>query len=237
MILHESDLATIYCGDSLEVVPTLEPVDLIATDPPYGVKWRSNHGQNFAAIEGDESTEVGYEVLRRALEGKVLRPFRHVYAFGPFALPDLPLVKAGTPLVWDKEHTGMGDLSLPWGPAHEPIQFGVHVPSKANRTRGDGRLAARLRQGSVLRCHRKNATAVTRHPTEKPVALMAQLIEASSVQGDLVLDPFGGVGSTAVAAILAGRRAVLIEKDPGYAAIAVERVKRAEQLAQQARGI
>jgi site-specific DNA-methyltransferase (adenine-specific) len=57
------------------------------------------------------------------------------------------------------------------------------------------------------------------------------LIESSSRAGDLVLDPFAGVGSTGVAAILRGRRALLVEVDPAYASLAVERLQEAERLA------
>lgn len=75
--------------------------------------------------------------------------------------------------------------------------------------------------------------AATRHPTEKPVALMAQLIESSTVRGDLVVDPFAGVGSTLVAAILSGRRAWGVEVEERYATIALDRVRRAEALVRQ----
>lgn len=55
------------------------------------------------------------------------------------------------------------------------------------------------------------------HPTEKPVALLEQLISASSLPGHLVLDPFGGSGSTAAATHNLGRHALLIEADAAYA--------------------
>lgn len=57
---------------------------------------------------------------------------------------------------------------------------------------------------------------------------MAQLIESSTQRGELVLDPFGGVGSTGVAALLIGRRCIVIEKDEGYARVAAERIAEAE---------
>lgn len=70
-----------------------------------------------------------------------------------------------------------------------------------------------------------------RHPSEKPVALLAEMIESSSRVGETVLDPFGGSGSTAVAAIVRGRRAVLVEANPAYVELAIERVRAAEAVA------
>ena len=90
-----------------------------------------------------------------------------------------------------------------------------------------------MRKGTVLRFMRPTGRKV-RHPSEKPVPLLSELIESSTRRGDLVVDPFAGVGSTGVAAILAGRRALLIEKDPQWIQILIERVKRAEDLARQA---
>jgi DNA modification methylase len=62
------------------------------------------------------------------------------------------------------------------------------------------------------------------HPTEKPVMLLRQLIEASSLHGDVVLDPFLGSGSTVVAARTEGRRAVGIEIEERYCEIAAKRL-------------
>lgn len=64
------------------------------------------------------------------------------------------------------------------------------------------------------------------HPTQKPVALIARQIEEYTEQDDLILDPFSGSGTTAIAAHLLGRRFICIEKDPDYYAAAVERIKR-----------
>jgi DNA modification methylase len=73
-----------------------------------------------------------------------------------------------------------------------------------------------------------------RHPTEKPLGLLREFVESSSKGGELVLDPCAGIGSTGVAAVLAGRRTIMVEKHEGYAAEAVERVRRAEVLVTKA---
>lgn len=67
----------------------------------------------------------------------------------------------------------------------------------------------------------------TSHPTQKPEKLLAKLILASSNEGDLVLDPFGGSGSTAVAAKKLNRRFITVEKSKDYCALAVARLDRA----------
>ena len=69
----------------------------------------------------------------------------------------------------------------------------------------------------------------TDHPTQKPEKLLAKLILASSNPGDVVLDPFGGVGTTAVAATKLGRRFVTIEREAEYCALALARLERAEE--------
>ncbi len=238
-IIYSSDLATVYQGDALDVLPDLptKSLDLLLLDPPYGVEWRSNRrAETFDQLLGDGVTDRDgiAEALTMAL--RRLRVNRHLYVFGPGdVLAGLP-VGAPTELVWDKDHIGMGDLSKAWGPAHEPITFGVHVPSAANRARGDGKTAARLRKGSVLRFPRPNSRGV-RHPSEKPVPLLRELIESSSRQGDTVLDPFAGSGSTGVAALLSGRRTVLVELDPRWAELAAERVRRAEAWIREAVGL
>lgn len=61
--------------------------------------------------------------------------------------------------------------------------------------------------------------------------LLRELIESSSRQSETVLDPFAGICSTGVAAVLSGRRAVLVEIDPQWAEIGVERIRRAEDIA------
>jgi site-specific DNA-methyltransferase (adenine-specific) len=62
------------------------------------------------------------------------------------------------------------------------------------------------------------------HPTQKPLWLMARLIEQHTNEGDLILDPFAGSGTTAVAAKRMGRRAVVIEQDESYCEIAAKRL-------------
>lgn len=227
-VIYESANVTLVCGDATDpaVIDAAPTADLLATDPPYGVRWQSGfRTQKFPELAGDDGTLEVPAVLgawTRRLKDK-----RHAYVFGyrPDQLADQMRLGGTAELVWDKMMMGLGDLSLPWGPSHERVTFGVHIQGKSDRESGRGRLSARLRSQSVLAVPRNPAT---RHSTEKPAGLMAQLIESSTLRGDLVLDPFAGSGSTLVAAVLTGRCAYGVELDPEYAKVAADRLHQAE---------
>lgn len=219
---------TIFHGDCRDVLPTLlqGSVDLIVTDPPYGQRWQSGGRKNrLEPIAGDDGELDVADLLALALPA--LRPKRHLYVFGRADLTSLPLGPTAE-LIWDKMLIGGGNLTLPWAPAHEPIQFAVYEPFPSNRAAGAGALAARLRRGSIIRCKRPNGVGMddahVKHPTEKPVELLRQLIEASSVLHETVLDPFMGSGSTLVAAKLEGRRAIGVETEERYCEVAARRL-------------
>jgi DNA modification methylase len=221
---YEEDGITIYHGDCREILPTLakDSVDLILTDPPYGVDFQSSFRQeSFEKIVGDQSQEAALQGLQAALP--VLTYDRHLYIFGRFDLSRLPLT---TPveLIWDKGYLGMGNLELPWAYQHEYIQFCVSLKRQRNREK-DGRksLAARLRRGSILSFPRPDGNTFT-HPTEKPIGLLRELIESSSRIGECVLDCFSGSGSTLAAAKAEGRKAIGIEIEEKYCEIAARRL-------------
>lgn len=218
---YEHRGATLHHGDcaGYEIA-----CDLIVTDPPYGQQFKSGHSDLWGPIRGDDDIAGTMERLRHVLKGLPRR--RHVYIFGGrLPLSDLPLC-AFTEIIWDKEIIGMGDLTAPWGPQHEKIAFAVYESSQANRRDGAGNLSARLRKGSVVRSLRANSAAVKHHPTEKPIDILRQLIESSSVMGETVYDPFAGSGSTLIAAVLEGRKAIGVEFEERYCEIAAKRFER-----------
>lgn len=218
---YQRDGVTLYLGDCAEHEIAC---DILVTDPPYGQEFKSGRSDLWGEIKGDDDIEGTTARLRHVLKG--LRRSRHVYIFGNrFDFSKLNLCGL-TELVWDKETIGLGDLSLPWGPQHERITFAVHEFSKANRDKGSGNLTARLRKGSVIRSLRPISGRVKHHPTEKPVDVLRQLIESSSVMGEIVYDPFAGSGSTLIAAALEGRQAVGVEFEERYCEIAARRFER-----------
>lgn len=211
----------LYHGDCAEVEVAC---DLIVTDPPYGQEFQSGRSDLWGPIAGDDDLPGVTDRLKIALAG--LRRSRHIYIFGNrFDLSKLPLCGL-TEIIWDKETVGLGDLSIPWGPQHEKITFGVHESSQANRDKGSGNLAARLRKGSIIRSLRPVSGRVMNHPTEKPIDVLRQLIESSSVIGETVYDPFAGSGSTLIAAAIEGRNAIGVEIEERYCETAAKRIER-----------
>lgn len=141
---------------------------------------------------------------------------------------------------------------FPCFPADDPAQFAyIAKPSRAEKDAGTDDLPSQ--RGPVMNaacvncgkgkldgrragpcCSRPEYTSAAprgnvtnHHPTVKPVALMRWLLRLITEPGDIVLDPFGGSGTTGVAALLEGRRVVLVERDPAFAAICRARLSHA----------
>lgn len=237
-IVYETKRAVLHHANALEVLPTLdtESFDLVLTDPPYGEDFQSGfRADSFGTIDNDGAADR--DGIRNALREcvRLVGQNRHLYVFGPSDVIEGLKVSATTSLVWDKGIIGAGDLSASWGPAHEPITFAVSKHRHAGQRGGESH-AVRLRKGSVLRFTRPTGRKV-RHPNEKPVGLLRELVESSTRAGDRVIDPFAGSASTGVAAVLSGRRAVLIESDERWIPIAVARLSDADRLADAIEGV
>lgn len=229
VLAHESEWGQVWQGDARDVLPGLatESLDLVVTDPPYGVDWQSGfRKESFERLANDGSADRGVvqQIMRESV--RLVGQNRHLYVFGPTDILEGLKVSAVTPLIWDKATHGGGDLSAPWAPAHEPINFVTSKHRHAGQAGKEG-VANRVRKGSVLRFPRPTGRKV-RHPSEKPVPLLRELIESSSRQGETVLDPFAGILSTGVAAVLSGRRYLLVELDPRFVGVGVERIRQAE---------
>lgn len=240
VLVHESEFATIWHGDARDVLATVpkESVDLILTDPPYGVEWQSNWREDrFSQLVGDGAAPNDRAIVTDVIEHcvRIVRQVRHLYVFGPADVLEGQKVSEVVELIWDKGTMGAGDMTSVWGPRHERINFCVSKFRHAGKA-GTSVMPARMRKGTVLHFMRPTGRAV-RHPSEKPVPLLRELVESSTRQGDLVADAFAGTGGTGVAAILAGRRAFLVEKDAQWIPVMVERIKRAEEIARDSRGI
>lgn len=208
-------LADYVRGDCLDVLKTLPPksVRLLLTDPPYGMDFQSNRrvvSPQAPKIEGDGDIDGALALLRAMLDtiAPAMQDECHLLVFTGWRYePQFRdvLTAAGysvdASLVWVKENHTSGDLTG-FAPKHERI---LH----ARR----GRLAISPRVPDVLMVAREGRTE---HPTEKPVELLKTLIDCTTVEGEFVVDPFAGTGSTVTAARALKRRVLGIEKDNNW---------------------
>jgi len=200
---------TIYHGDCREVLASLWGVDLIVTDPPYGIGWTrgvnaARNSPSHAGIVGDEDT---------SLRDCVLRNFPEVpgIVFGSFYAPFPPFLRQV--LVWSKPgDSGVVGSTTGFRRDVEPIFLTGPWPIRT------------VAWTSVLHSERgmSAATSETGHPHTKPLGLLSVLLERAP-QGT-VLDPFCGSGSTLVACKTQGRSSVGIEIEERYCEIAAKRL-------------
>lgn len=221
-------------GDCLELLREFpnESVDLILTDPPYGINYNSNWSKDGAYREsvksvdgiyndGSDNTafldEVVFELHR------VLRNDRHFYWFTrwdriPLQLPILEKhFSIKNAIVWKKNNWSMGDLQGAYAGQYEVILFAQKGRRILNEVDG------RRRHPDVLEYNRVPATKL-RHSHEKPEDLIEFLIKKSSNIGEIVLDPFAGSGTTASCAKRLRRSFVTMELDEDYARITEDRI-------------
>lgn len=212
-----------------------EPVDLVWTDPPYGVSYVGGSGMT---IENDDLDPAALgEFLMAALGNakEALRPGGAIYVAAPggaqgWAFVDV-MVRLGLyrqTIVWVKDVFVLGRQDYQW--RHELVHLGVQegrgVKVAAQLLVGWRRGAAHYfvpdrTQDTVWEIPRPRASA--EHPTMKPVELVRRCLSFSSRKGDRVLDLFTGSGTTLIAAQEIGRVGLGMELDPVYAQATIER--------------
>jgi DNA modification methylase len=198
-----------------------ENIDLLLTDPPYNVGYVGKTSDALD-IANDDMPDDDYLAFLTATLGPsatALKPgasfyIWHADTFGHIvrqACADvgLPLRQV---LIWVKSCFALGRQDYHW--QHEPCLYGWK-PGQGHTWFG-GRA-----QSTTLTFDKPARNG--EHPTMKPVALFQQLLENSCPKGGLVLDPFGGSGTTLIAAQVTGRVAHLVELDPGYCDVIVSR--------------
>jgi DNA modification methylase len=215
---------------------------MVFTDPPYNVPISGNvtrskdAGHGFPMAAGELSPEEFERFLQTALvhvaaysrDGAVAyvcidwRHLDELLAAGKVAFSKLLNL-----CVWHKSNAGMGslyrsqhELVLVYKHGTKPhinnVHLGRHGRNRTNVWTYVGQ--------SALSGTSKSKLAM--HPTVKPVALVADAIRDCSNRGDIILDPFGGAGTTMIAAEKTGRRAHLIELSPRYVDVTVQRWQR-----------
>jgi len=235
----------LYLGDAIDLIETLEPesVDAVVTDPPYGT----------TPLQWDVPTEDWLVAVGRVLvpHGSVW-VFGSLRSLLPMvAEAERCGWKLAQEIVWEKQN-GSSFQADRFKRVHElAAQFyrgrwkdvykqpvlvdGSVARSVPRRTRGadtnkqidsqpyrtdaEGKKMMR----SVIFARSCHGYAV--HPTQKPTQILRPLIEFSCPPGGVVLDPFAGSGSTAIACRELGRQTILVESDPGYCAVAADRLR------------
>jgi len=237
-LFHAEPGITLYCGDCRDVLPLLEaPADLLLTDPPYAVsksgvgRWEMRYGRtdDLDFFDGDTDWPAMTRTVLEAVNLAVRKLEKHGSAymwlghrqFGPVAA-DLEAAGWSTRfLVWSKVCPVPPAPGSGWPSAAELCLYAYRPgrrwaysgvpPMRSNVLLADG--------------YRHGNPGKVDHPTQKPLAVLTPLIEASTSDGDTVLDPFVGSGSTLIVAKNLGRSAIGIEIEPRYCEIAVKRLR------------
>lgn len=212
---YENKLILGDCIDVLKTVPN-QAVDLAVTDPPYLVNYKSNDGRSILNDKSEAWMQPAFQEIYRTLKEnsflvcfygwpKVDRFMEHWRGAG--------FVPVGH-IVWSKRYASRTRYV---GYSHEQAYLLAKgwppVPEKPLR--------------DVQPWHYSGNRL---HPTQKSVKILTPLIESFSKAGDLVLDPFCGSGSTAIAARKVNRNFLAIEKSPDYFSIARTRLQKAQIL-------
>ena len=217
------------CGDARdqELLNRLmdEPADLVFTDPPYNVDYQSGR---LGGILNDLQAPEDFQQL---IEAAFQNTFAHVRAGGAFYIcmgwsgysglltalrPNK--VHLANVIIWVKNNATMGWQDYRY--KHELIVRGQVEDDRSNALaygwKAGQHYFAPIRDEADVWYIRKRNSRDYVHPTQKPLALITRAILNSSRSGEVVLDPFGGSGSTLIAAEATTRRARLVELDPRF---------------------
>lgn len=207
-------------ADCRLVLPSLQEVAAIITDPPFGARRpsaRRSAGERFDEVNGNDAVRGDWltDAYRITRDGGAL------YAFTCWDRLEEWRSEIGAVgyrvrncIVWDKMIHGLADLETCWAPQHELVLFAA----KGRHLLGDPR------PKDILRVLRVAADQLV-HPYQKPTGAILPLIKASTKPGDTVLDCFMGSGTTGVVCVQTGRKFIGIENDPAHFATARRRIE------------
>jgi len=224
----EDYINKVHCGNCLEIMKNIEDksIDLVLTDPPYGINYLSPWTDNHSRLEND-----GFDIWKSQLS-LWLKEFNRVLTdtgccccccgggggktpvtalFTVEAIKHFSLIQT---LVW-KKFIGLG---WKYRPAYENIIVLSKNPDNYNFYDTSKKCS------NVIEGINQDIPNSEEHPTQKPIELMKHLLRIHSKENDLILDPFLGSGTTAVACIETGRKWIGIEISPEYTAIAQKRI-------------
>jgi site-specific DNA-methyltransferase (adenine-specific) len=208
---------TIYHGDCRDILPSLEPVDLVLTDPPFSVPVK------YHDADGDFPRSWGDLVVMEPFFLEVFKAIRRVTkqtgqvyvhcdanTYPVFFKVAYPIWTRSQMIVWYKPTGRRGNG---WKHSHELV---LHCATAATK------YADTFNQDVIGIMPVR--TLNRQHPAEKPGTLIQFLMEACPLQDPTILDPFMGSGTTLVAAKQLGRKAIGIEIEEKYCEVAVKRL-------------
>jgi DNA modification methylase len=220
----------LMCGDSTSITDVeklleSQKADLLFTDPPYGLSYEGGNNkkkrQGIIAdtLQGEDLTDLFYESLSTAItwlkDGSALYVW---YASGKsietFASLAKLRLKLRAVIQWYKVKSGLGAFMSQYIPNCEPCMY-LHKEGCSPAWYGP------TNEKTVWELKKESTNSF--HPTQKPVELPERAITNSTKQGDMVLDLFGGSGSTLIACEKINRFARLMELDPKYCDVIVKR--------------
>lgn len=216
----------LMCGDSTnsnDVAKLMnnELVDLIITDPPYNVNYEGKTEDSLTIMNDNLSNNEFYTFLKKAYDNMYfsIKEGGSVYVFHADTEGlnfRKALINSGFKLaeclIWVKNSFVLGRQDYQW--QHEPILYGWK-PGAAHYFINDRSLSTILNFDKPIKSEE--------HPTMKPIELIAYLMKNSSVKNQKVLDLFGGSGSTLIAAEQLERQAFVMEMDPKYVDVIIDR--------------
>ena len=208
----------LMCGDSTkeEDVAKLmngEKADMVFTDPPYGYEYQSNmrtKSKKFDVLVNDDKILDFMPIIKDRCKG-------FVFVCTTWKVLDkwLPLFKKyfdlSNMIIWDKGGGGIGDLEHTFSTDYEIILC----------SNNDAKITGK-RIGSVWNIPKDNANDYI-HATQKPVKLSATAIENTTNENNIVIDVFGGSGSTLIACEQLNRKCYMMELDPKYCDVIIKR--------------
>ncbi len=230
----------LMCGDCLELMESIptESVDLVLTDPPY----RMNH-----TTGGTKSIGMNGKWQGRIKAGNTVMGFDYDIKFSSW-LPEVfrVLKNSGHCYIFcnDKNVQELLNEATAAGFRESNILVWIKNNACPNRYymkncefviflyKGNAKPIRNMGDKAAMNCNNINGKG-KHHPTEKPVELLECFIANSSDNGEIVLDPFMGSGSTGVACINTNRKFIGMELDPQYFEIAKKRIEEAQKAADQ----
>jgi len=208
----------LLCGDSTDsdqVAKLMngEKADMVFTDPPYGINYKSNkRKEEFEYIKNDDVIDCDFLPIIPVNNNSAIYIWTRWDVYSKWIELVEQSYKVTNCIVWAKQAGGLGDLESFWN-QHE---FAIYAVKGKVKLRGK-------RQGNLWETEDHRSKEYV-HPTQKPVELPARGIEATSDKGNLIVDVFLGSGSTMVAAHQLKRKCYGMELDPKYCQVIVDRM-------------